>query len=266
MLGLSTLVHVSLLEHDHTYSVYRLLGLVFRHDFLQGKRESPTPQPRHMSSTSRDTHVKRVDVSPYRPSSTMTLMSWVGAMLIAVLAILVQLASSHTIDLHPESEYCFYEDMHVGDEMTLTYQVSGGGHLDIDTTVRDPSGRLLFEQKHKDTGTYDFVADTDGRHQYCFSNKFSVVTDKTLSFNVHGVLYLTEEEGLIPAERELRDLANNIQLFKDEQEYLSMRERVHRNTAESTNSRVKWWSILQTLLIVAVVAFQVYFVKRFVRV
>ena len=45
-----------------------------------------------------------------------------------------------------------------------------------------------------------------------------------------------------------------------------MRERVHRNTAESTNSRVKWWSILQTLLIVAVVAFQVYFVKRFVRV
>lgn len=150
--------------------------------------------------------------------------------------------------------------------MTLTYQVSGGGHLDIDTTVRDPSGRLLFEQKHKDTGTYDFVADTDGRHQYCFSNKFSVVTDKTLSFNVHGVLYLTEEEGLIPAERELRDLANNIQLFKDEQEYLSMRERVHRNTAESTNSRVKWWSILQTLLIVAVVAFQVYFVKRFVRV
>lgn len=222
----------------YTYSIHRLLGLVFRHDFLQGKRESPTPQPRHMSSTSRDTHVKRVDVSPYRPSSTMTLMSWVGAMLIAVLAILVQLASSHTIDLHPDSEYCFYEDMHVGDEMTLTYQVSGGGHLDIDTTVRDPSGRLLFEQKHKDTGTYDFVADTDGRHQYCFSNNFSVVTDKTLSFNVHGVLYLTEEEGLIPAERELRDLANNIQLFKDEQEYLSMRERVHRNTAESTNSRV----------------------------
>jgi len=64
MLGLSTLVNVSLLEHDHTYSVHRLLGLVFRHDFLQGKREPPTPQPRHMSNTSRDVHVKRVDASP----------------------------------------------------------------------------------------------------------------------------------------------------------------------------------------------------------
>ena len=58
-----------------------------------------------------------------------------------------------------------------------------------------------------------------------------MVTDKMLSFNVHGVLYLTDEEGLIPAERELRELANNVQLFKDEQDYLSMRERVHRNSA-----------------------------------
>ena len=81
---------------------------------------------------------------------------------------------------------------------------------------------------------------------------------------MHGVLYLTEEEGLIPAERELRELANNVQLFKDEKEYLVMRERVHRNTAESTNSRVKWWSIIQTVLIIAVCAFQVYFVKRYV--
>ena len=45
------------------------------------------------------------------------------------------------------------------------------------------------------------------------------------------MLYLTEDEGLIPAERELRELANNIQMFKDEQEYLVMRERIHRNSA-----------------------------------
>lgn len=81
---------------------------------------------------------------------------------------------------------------------------------------------------------------------------------------MHGILYLTEDEGLIPAERELRDLANNVQMFKDEQEYLVMRERVHRNTAESTNSRVKWWSVFQTVLVVAICAFQVYFVKRYV--
>lgn len=152
---------------------------------------------------------------------------WVGA---AVWAWLVVCVAAHTIDLLPSSEHCFFEDMHVGDEMTLTYQVSGGGHLDIDVRVKDPDNQLLFQQLRKDTGTYDFVAEMDGRYTYCFSNEFSTVTDKTLSFNVHGILYLTEEEGLIPAERELRELATNVQMFKDEQEYLVMRERVHRNS------------------------------------
>lgn len=64
--------------------------------------------------------------------------------------------------------------------MTLTYQVSGGGNLDIDTRVKNPDGQLLFQQLHKDTGTYEFVAELDGRYTYCFSNDFSSVTDKTV--------------------------------------------------------------------------------------
>lgn len=48
---------------------------------------------------------------------------------------------------------------------------------------------------------------------------------------------------------------------KDEQEYIVVRERTHRNTAESTNSRVKWWSVLQAVVIFAVVAWQVYYLK-----
>lgn len=35
--------------------------------------------------------------------------------------------------------------------------------------------------------------------------------------------------------------------------------------AESTNARVKWWSIGQMVLIVAVCLFQVYYVQRYVR-
>jgi len=102
---------------------------------------------------------------------------WVHA--VALLAVL-QLVLAHTLDLKPNTEMCFFEDMHVGDEMTLTYQVSGGGNLDIDTRVKNPDGQLLFQQLHKDTGTYEFVAELDGRYTYCFSNDFPSVTDKTV--------------------------------------------------------------------------------------
>lgn len=104
---------------------------------------------------------------------------WVRA-LVLLWAAAAAMVAAHTIDLLPNSERCFFEDMHTGDEMTLTYQVSGGGHLDIDTRVMDPSGRLLFEQLHKDTGTYDFIAEMDGRYKYCFGNQFSTLSDKSL--------------------------------------------------------------------------------------
>jgi hypothetical protein len=81
------------------------------------------------------------------------------------------------------------------------------------------------------------------------------------SFNVHGVIYVDEDEAVAPIEREIRSLANGLTTVKDEQEYIVVRERTHRNTAESTNSRVKWWSVLQAIVIFAVVAWQVYYLK-----
>lgn len=50
---------------------------------------------------------------------------------------------------------------------------------------------------------------------------------------------------------------------KDEQQYIVMRERTHRNTAESTNARVKWWSIFQLGVLLGEGVFQVWWLKRF---
>ena len=64
--------------------------------------------------------------------------------------------------------------------MTVTYQVAGGGHLDIDFSLTGPNGRLMNEQRKKDTGTHSFTAEGDGRFTYCFSNEMSTVSGKTV--------------------------------------------------------------------------------------
>jgi len=91
----------------------------------------------------------------------------------------------------------------------------------------------------------------------------SAVTDKRVSFNVHGVIYVSADDVVAPVEREIRSLANGLTSVKDEQEYIVVRERTHRNTAESTNARVKWWSVLQAIVLFSVVAWQVYYLKSF---
>lgn len=61
----------------------------------------------------------------------------------------------------------------------------------------------------------------------------------------------------------VRRLSEALAQVKDEQSYIVVRERVHRNTAESTNSRVKWWSIFQLAVLIAEGIFQVWWLKRF---
>lgn len=121
----------------------------------------------------------------------------------------------------------------------------------------------MNEQRKKDTGTYSFTATQDGRYKYCFSNEMSTVTAKTVSFNVHGVMYVEDEGHTAPIEREIRALSSALEAVKDEQEYIVVRERLHRDTAESTNDRVKWWSIIQTAVLFAVCGWQVFYLRRF---
>jgi hypothetical protein len=61
----------------------------------------------------------------------------------------------------------------------------------------------------------------------------------------------------------VRALSELVAQVKDEQSYILVRERTHRNTAESTNARVKWWSLFQLMILVAEGVFQVWWIKRF---
>ena len=64
----------------------------------------------------------------------------------------------------------------------------------------------------------------------------------------------------VPIVKQLTELLNQV---KDEQSYIIVRERTHRNTAESTNARVKWWSIFQLGVLIGEGIFQVWWLKRF---
>lgn len=81
---------------------------------------------------------------------------------------------------------------------------------------------------------------------------------------MHGIVYVPESEApQDPLEVEIKQLSEMLNQVKDEQSYIVVRERTHRNTAESTNGRVKWWSIFQLGVLFGEGIFQVWWLKRF---
>jgi len=188
---------------------------------------------------------------------------------VLALAGLTGVTVAHTIQLAAHTRECFHESLHKEDKMTVTFQVGdrefgASGNLDIDFWIHDPSGQFSVHKIGVSNGFHSFDALLDGKYIYCFSNEHWAVSSKEVSFNVHGIVYVPESDAPSdPLEAEVRKLSELLAQVKDEQSYIVMRERTHRNTAESTNARVKWWSIFQIGVLIGEGVFQVWWLKRF---
>ncbi len=71
---------------------------------------------------------------------------------------------------------------------------------------------------------------------------------------------IAEEQELY---REIQTLSNDIRFLKDEVAYLNRRLLRHQYTAHSTYGRVFLWSLIQMVILVGVVYFQVSYLKKF---
>ena len=61
----------------------------------------------------------------------------------------------------------------------------------------------------------------------------------------------------------IKELSASLSGVKHEQDYMEVRERVHRSINDSTNSRVVYWSFFEALVLIAMTCGQVYYLKQF---
>ncbi|KAI8394727.1 GOLD domain profile [Nakaseomyces glabratus] len=194
-----------------------------------------------------------------------------GKMLFGILvALFLSVVSAHNVLLPPHGRRCFTEKLGKGDELSITFQFGdrdpeSSHQLTGDFTLTGVDSNTLHKTlRDVSHGDVVFSAPHSGNFEYCFSNENSNIKTKDVTFNMHGIVYVDLDDPnantLDSAVRKLAKLTNEV---KDEQSYIVIRERTHRNTAESTNDRVKWWSIFQLGLVVANSLFQIYYLKRF---
>ncbi|CDK26669.1 unnamed protein product [Kuraishia capsulata CBS 1993] len=176
---------------------------------------------------------------------------------------------AHNVVLPSRGKQCFFETLKTNDELSVTFQVGNRvaeatEQLEADFWISSPSGQLLEKLSDASHGEITIRAKEAGKYEYCFSNERSTLSTKDVTFNVHGVVYVdVNDPSSDNLDRSVRKLLELVYDVKNEQGYLVVRERTHRNTAESTNSRVKYWSAIQLIVVILNSVFQVLYLKRF---
>ncbi|CCC68528.1 hypothetical protein NCAS_0B04440 [Naumovozyma castellii] len=176
----------------------------------------------------------------------------------------------HNVLLPAYGRRCFFENLNKGDEFSVSFQFGDrdpqsstqlNGDFVIFAPGRSAALKSIVDQSH---GEVTISAPSGGKFEYCFINENSGVQTKDVTFNIHGTVYVDlDDPNNETLDGSVRKLSKLIKEVQDEQSYIVIRERTHRNTAESTNDRVKWWSLFQVAVVVANSLFQIYYLKRF---
>jgi len=89
-------------------------------------------------------------------------------------------------EVPPGQEHCFYNEYQKNQEIEGSYLVTQGGNLDIEAKILGPDSHVLaiqFEKNQK--GRFlaiHAMAEKNGIHQVCFSNKMSRWAKKRVTF------------------------------------------------------------------------------------
>ncbi|VDK41841.1 unnamed protein product [Anisakis simplex] len=162
-----------------------------------------------------------------------------------------------TFELPDNANQCFYEDMKAGIDSVIEFQVVTGGKYDVDMSLEDPKGKILYKDVKKQYDSYSWKTAIDGTYKACFSNEFSTFTHKIVYMDWQkGDEGLTKTTPRLAAMTQLETSASSIgdrlRLIDDFQTHHRLREATGRKRAEDLNERVMLWSMGQTCVILLI--------------
>lgn len=121
-------------------------------------------------------------------------------------------------------------------------------------------------------GRISFTSHTPGEHVICmYSNSTAWFSGSQLRVHLdiqvgeHAIDYanVAQKEKLTELQLRIRQLLDQVEQITKEQNYQRYREERFRQTSESTNKRVLYWSLAQTLVLLVMGLWQMKHLKSF---
>ncbi|TRY86654.1 hypothetical protein DNTS_005007 [Danionella cerebrum] len=168
---------------------------------------------------------------------------------------------------------CFIEEipdetMVIGRYKTQLWDKQSGSFLPstpglgMHVEIKDPDAKIILSRQYGSDGRFTFTSHTPGEHQICLhSNSTKMALFSGGKLRVHLDIQVGEHTNNYPeiaAKDKLTELQLRVRQLLDQ-----YREERFRMTSESTNQRVLWWSIAQTVILLITGIWQMKHLKSF---
>jgi len=157
------------------------------------------------------------------------------------------------------------------DKMQNKYVPTVSG-LGMHVEVRDPDDKVIMSRTYAAEGRFTFTSHTAGEHIICLHSNSSawfgggqlrVHLDIQVGEHANDYQQIAAKDKLTELQLRVRQLLDQVEQITKEQNYQRYREERFRQTSESTNQRVLWWSIAQTLILLVTGFWQMRHLKGF---
>jgi len=185
----------------------------------------------------------------------------------------VSLASAMYFELPVNTEKCLREEIHKDVLVKGDFDVTQIDKVKTDLKITDSNGHILYQKEDASSGKFAFTTDDYDMFQLCFSSSTEDKRAKIppqdvrleLKRGIDAKNYdeLAKNEQLKPLEIELRRLEDLSKSITDAFSYMKKREEEMRDTNESTNSRVLYFSAFSMLCLVGLATWQVLYLRKF---
>lgn len=200
-------------------------------------------------------------------------------MSLGLVLVLVLGAQAINFYLLEGTEKCFIQDLTSGSVILGEYNLIDPPPADapenvaVTLKVTDPNALLLVTRSVRGPGKFSFTSQIQGSHRICVQSpsggwfgtakksRFSLKLDSTDDNLAHDKIVSKEEIG------HLKDISSQIvtrlQEVEKGQEYSREKEAKFRDESEDINSRIMWFTIFQTLVILIAGVWQILSLRSF---
>ena len=209
-------------------------------------------------------------------------------------------AAALTSLLEPHERACYYAWVDkAGEKVGFYFAVQSGGAFDIDYVVHDPLDKVIIEGKKERQLDIIFTGNEVGEYSFCFENQMSTFAEKLVSIPrpqrpdrpaspasdrlasphlshqidfditveseprldlpISAAALLSEHSA--PLETSISKMQEKLTNIARTQRYFRVRENRNFGTVKSTRSKILWYSITESLVMVGISVGQVYFVR-----